>query len=63
VKDCFQWVKDNFDVLFSGIGVFIISVIGSVLGWIVFRKKNPDNQVKQENIVAGGDVTGRDKKG
>ncbi|MFM5815071.1 hypothetical protein ACET6Q_11170 [Aeromonas dhakensis] len=64
-----NWIELKFDVLFSGLGVYVIglavTIIIAVIG-TVFFKKNPTgsiNKVTMKNITAGGDVVGRDKKG
>ncbi|EPG0528883.1 MULTISPECIES: hypothetical protein [Vibrio] len=58
-----NWVSENFDVLFSGLGVYVISLFVAVMGYFFFRSKTSSNNVKMSNIRAGGDVVGRDKKG
>ncbi len=58
-----QWVQDHFNTLFSGLGVYIISLIIGVLCFLFFRSRSTANKVSQNNIVSGGDVVGRDKKG
>jgi|TARA_R110001599_G_scaffold110770_1_gene274802 flagellar biosynthesis/type III secretory pathway M-ring protein FliF/YscJ len=58
-----NYLKENHQWLFSGIGVFIISSFVALVIYMFKRKSNSANNVKQENIIAGGDVTGRDKKG
>jgi len=58
-----HWVQQKFDVLFSGLGVFVLSLIISIIGYIFFRSRSSVNKVSQKNIRAGGDVVGRDKNG
>jgi flagellar biosynthesis/type III secretory pathway M-ring protein FliF/YscJ len=58
-----NYLKENQQWLFSGIGVFIISSFIALVIYMFNRKSSSANNVKQENIKAGGDVTGRDKKG
>lgn len=62
-----KWVSDNFNVLFSGLGVYVISLlvaaIVAVIGYVFFRSKASSNNVTMSDIRAGGDVVGRDKKG
>ncbi|WP_102313411.1 hypothetical protein BCV29_14940 [Vibrio cyclitrophicus] len=62
-----KWVVDNFNVLFSGLGVYVISLIVAaivaVVGYFFFRSKASSNNVTMSNIRANGDVVGRDKKG
>lgn len=59
-----QWVHDKFDVLFSGLGIYVISTFFAIVGFFLFRKRSSgSNKVYMSNIKAGGDVTGRDKKG
>lgn len=61
-----QWIQDNFNTLFSGLGVYVISILVSgffaLIGFVFYRKGDV-NKVRQNNITAGGDVVGRDKKG
>lgn len=45
----------HYQWLFSGAGVFIFSL------WLS-RKAGSSNKVKQKNIIANGDVVGRDKR-
>ncbi len=66
MEKAWNWVVDNFNVLFSGLGVYVISLVGMLIVAVVgyfFRKKNSINKVTMKNINAGGDVVGRDKKG
>ncbi|WP_318418029.1 hypothetical protein [Photobacterium leiognathi] len=62
-----NWVCENFDVLFSGLGVYVISLIVAaivaVVGYFFFKSKASSNNVTMSKIRAGGDVVGRDKKG
>lgn len=58
-----KWVSDNFNVLFSGLGVYAISLIVAVIGYFFFKSKASSNKVTMNNISSGGDVVGRDKKG
>lgn len=62
-----NWVSKNFDVLFSGLGVYVVSLIVAaivaVIGYFFFRSKASSNNVTMSDIHAGGDVVGRDKKG
>ena len=61
------WIATKADVLFSGLGVYVIELlitgIGLLLAFLFFRKKSATNQVTISNVNAGGDVVGRDKKG
>lgn len=61
------WVVSKFDILFSGLGVYVISLVVSIFVVIlafIFRKSRASaNKVSMNNIKAGGDVVGRDKKG
>lgn len=67
MEEALKWVSDNFDVLFSGLGVYVISsiiaAIVAIVGYFFFKSKASSNKVTMSNINAGGDVTGRDKKG
>ncbi len=55
--DVVQFVKDNYEWFFSGIGVtFLLIVFGFM------KSKGSNNKVVQKNIQAGGDVVGRDKR-
>ncbi|WP_125718564.1 hypothetical protein [Pseudoalteromonas rubra] len=63
MEEALKWVSDNFDVLFSGLGVYVISSIIAIVGYFFFKSKASSNKVTMSNINAGGDVTGRDKKG
>lgn len=45
----------HYQWLFSGAGVFVLSI------WLS-RKAGSSNKVKQEKIIAKGDVVGRDKR-
>jgi hypothetical protein len=56
------WIVSNFDVLFSGLGVYIVSLVVGLLVFFFFRSKTSSNKVSMKNIFAGGDVVGRDKK-
>ncbi len=58
-----EWIQRKFDVLFSGLGVFVLSLIISIIGYLFFRSRSSVNKVSQKSIRAGGDVVGRDKKG
>ncbi|BEE08471.1 MULTISPECIES: hypothetical protein [Aeromonas] len=64
-----NWIELKFDVLFSGLGVYVIglavTIIIAVIGTVFFKKKPTEsiNKVTMKNITAGGDVVGRDKKG
>lgn len=61
------WIEAKADVLFSGLGVYVIELLitglGLLLAFLFFRKKSSTNQVTISNVSAGGDVVGRDKKG
>ena len=57
-----QWVQDNCNTLFSGLGVYVISLLVGLVCFIIYRKVRSENKVNQKNIVAGGDVIGRDKR-
>lgn len=63
MEEALKWVSDNFDVLFSGLGVYVIGSIATVIGYCFFKSKASSNKVTMNNISAGGDVVGRDKKG
>lgn len=64
INKLIEWTIENFSVLFSDLWGYAISlIIAIILGYLFFQRKAPNNNVKQKNIVAGGDVTGRDKKG
>lgn len=67
MDEALKWVSDNFDVLFSGLGVYVISLfvaaIVAIVGYVFFKSKASSNKVTMSNISAGGDVVGRDKKG
>lgn len=67
MEEALKWVSDNFDVLFSGLGVYVISsfvaAIVAIIGYFFFKSKASTNKVTMSNINAGGDVVGRDKKG
>lgn len=67
VDTAIKWVSDNFNTLFSGLGVYVISLIiaaiVAVIGYVFFRSKASSNNVTMSKITAGGDVVGRDKKG
>ncbi|ASJ37593.1 MULTISPECIES: hypothetical protein [Vibrio] len=67
MDEAINWVCENFDVLFSGLGVYVVSLIVAaivaVIGYFFFRSKASSNNVTMSNIRAGGDVVGRDKKG
>lgn len=55
VNSAISFIQDNYEWLFSGLGIIILGAI--------FRKRMFSvNKVTQENISAGGDVVGRDKK-
>ena len=57
-----KWLVDNFEVLFSGVGVYILSLLlGGI--FLFIRNRSSQNKVTQREINAGGDVVGRDKKG
>lgn len=53
-----NWIRDNCEWVFSGIGTAIISL---GVGSIVIYKINSSNKVSMKNVKAGNDVTGRDK--
>ncbi|MFM4835343.1 hypothetical protein ACEUCO_01705 [Aeromonas veronii] len=65
----FNWIELKFDVLFSGLGVYVIglavTMIIAVIGTVFFKKNATGSisKVTMNNITAGGDVVGRDKKG
>ncbi|PPK74962.1 hypothetical protein B0F87_107205 [Methylobacter tundripaludum] len=58
-----SFIKTDYQWFFSGFGVLLISLLISCLVYF-FRKRKMSssfNKVTQKNIVAGGDVVGRDK--
>lgn len=58
-----SFIKTDYQWFFSGLGVLLISLLISCLVYF-FRKRKMSssfNKVTQKNIVAGGDVVGRDK--
>ena len=65
MSEFIQWVESNFNTLFSGLGVYVISLIFTaivaVVGFVWRKKSNSVYKVSQKNIIAGGDVVGRDK--
>lgn len=61
--DIAQWIQDKGHILFSGIGVYVIGGFFTLIGLVIFRKRSSGNKVKMKNIIAGGDVSGRDKRG
>jgi hypothetical protein len=67
VGNAWDWIVNNFNTLFSGLGVYavglIISMIVALFGFFFSRSKNSVNKVTIKNVSAGGDVVGRDKKG
>lgn len=64
MEEVIQWISSKFDVLFSGLGVYVLSlIIGGILYVFIRSSGSSANKVKQSGIVAGGDVVGRDKKG
>ncbi|NOR69725.1 MAG: hypothetical protein GQ532_08555 [Methylomarinum sp.] len=56
LNDFINLIKDNYQWVFSGIGVLLIS-------FFIKNKTSSPNKVTQKNITAGGDVVGRDKNG
>lgn len=57
--DITQFISDNYQWIFSGIGVAIFS---GLAGFFICKKSTRDiNKVTQKDIHAGGDVVGRDK--
>lgn len=58
-----KYIEENHEWMFSGIGVYILSAIVGIIIFLLFRKFRSGNNVSQSNIIAGGDVVGRDKKG
>ncbi|MFL0808161.1 MAG: hypothetical protein K6L60_12830 [Oceanobacter sp.] len=50
-----EFISENYQWLFSGLGIV---VAGAIFG----RRSFSTNKVSQNNINAGGDVVGRDKK-
>lgn len=50
-------ISEHYQWIFSGIGGVVISLFITIM----IKKKSSSNNVKQTNIIAGGDVTGRDK--
>lgn len=66
MEKAWGWIADNFSVLFSGLGVYVISLIVMAIFAVVgycFRAKASVNKVTMKNVNAGGDVVGRNKKG
>ncbi|WP_330926176.1 hypothetical protein [Candidatus Sororendozoicomonas aggregata] len=65
MSEFIQWVESNFNTLFSGLGVYVISLIiaaiVAVIGFVRRKKSTSVYKVTQKNIIAGGDVVGRDK--
>lgn len=59
-----SFIKTDYQWIFSGIGVLIISLLISCLVYFFIKRKmsSSSNKVTQKNIVAGGDVVGRDKR-
>jgi len=47
-------IQNNYQWIFSGAGVLVI-------GFLLKKHISSRNNVKQQNIIAGGDVVGRDK--
>jgi uncharacterized membrane protein len=60
--EVWDWIVSKFDVLFSGLGVYIISLVVGLLIFFFFRSKTSSNKVSMKNISAGRDVVGRDKR-
>ncbi len=58
-----KFFQENYEWVFSGLGVYILGAIASIIMLLLFRKFRSGSNVTQKNIVAGGDVVGRDKKG
>jgi len=54
MNDIIKFLTENYEWLFSGIGVTVIS-------FFIFKRIASTNNVKQKDIFAGGDVVGRDK--
>lgn len=50
-----EFLKNNYKWLFSGLGL-------AIAGLFIKQKYSSINKVKQEEIHAGGDVVGRDKR-
>jgi|TARA_R110002051_G_scaffold159683_1_gene231174 ABC-type phosphate transport system permease subunit len=59
--ESWNWVVNNFDVLFSGLGVYVLSLIVGIIVFVVFKSKKSLNKTSMKNITAGRDVVGRDK--
>ena len=55
MEDVIDYIAKNYKWIFSGIGVFVIALF-------LKNKASSSNKVNQENIIAGRDVIGRDKK-
>lgn len=56
-----EYIKDNIEWLFSGIGVYILGGVITVLLFIIKfifsnKKSNGDGSIQTGNIKAGGDV-------
>jgi hypothetical protein len=64
MSEIITFIKTGYQWIFSGIGVSIISLIISFLIYLFRKRKisSSSNKVIQKNIVAGGDVVGRDKR-
>lgn len=67
MESIFDWISSNFNVLFSGLGVYVISLIVSLmlgaLGFLFIRRRISINKVRMKNVISEGDVVGRDKNG
>lgn len=55
INEVISLFEEHYQWLFSGLGVVLI-------GLFFKGRVSSSNKVKQNNIIAGGDVVGRDKK-
>ncbi len=48
------WIKSNWEVLFSGSGIFIISSISAIIWWAISKRK-PKNAIQTKQELKAGD--------
>jgi hypothetical protein len=62
MEEICSWFSLNYEWIFSGIGVFVVSGIAGLMYVRSKATRVDSNKVTQKNIRSGGDVVGRDKK-
>ena len=55
-----EWIAENKNILFEGLGVFVLGLVITFVGWLIKKKNTPsDGSINQSmgNNVKAGNVT------